>query len=85
MKVRIVCGPRRTKAGVKPLKNPDGPTLAISRAQCIMLAYSPGLAFIKRVFSTSRGIVSNVAMAPALNEAVKCVATLSLKYWVLSS
>lgn len=80
--VRMVWGPRRTKAGTKPLKNPIGPDRAVSWTQLQTLANSPGCAFIMRVFSTSNGCVSAVAIAPARSDDRKCVCTLSSKYLV---
>jgi len=62
----IIFLPRRIKAGINPLKNPDGPTLKISLKQSIKELYVPGGAFIMRVFITSSGIVNRVAVVPVI-------------------
>lgn len=83
--VIIVCGPSRTNAGTKPLKKPSGPWRAVIFITSISPLNSPGLAFITRVFSTSRGCVNVVAIAPAINDEMKCKLGLSSKYGVVSN
>lgn len=64
MNVSTVWGPSRTKAGTYPLKNPRGPSFAVWMIRAPKFANSPGFAFIALVFSTSKGCVSVVAIAP---------------------
>lgn len=78
--VSIVCGPSRKKAGTYPLKKPSGPSCAVYLQTSQSPLNSPGALFITRVFSTSSGWVNVVAMAPAVNEARKCVFGLSVKW-----
>ena len=66
--VIIVCGPKRTNAGVKPLKKTRGnPWRAVNMMRCTGPLNSPGLAFIALVLRTSRGCVMAVAIAPCKN------------------
>ena len=60
----MVWGPNLTKAGTKPLKKAMGPCLAVKVTKSSGPLNSPGLAFIARVLSTSKGCVNMVAMVP---------------------
>ena len=61
----MVCGPKRTNAGTKPLKKTKGnPWQAVNIIRWSGPLNSPGFAFIALVFSTSRGCVMAVAIAP---------------------
>ena len=64
IKVKMVWGPSLTKAGMKPLKKACGPCLAVNPIKPMAPLNSPGLAFMARVFNTSKGCVNMVAMVP---------------------
>ena len=61
----MVCGPSRTNAGTKPLKNANGkPWRAVNTIRCNGPLNSPGFAFIALVLRTSKGCVMAVAIVP---------------------
>jgi len=68
--MKIINVPRRIKAGINPLKRPRGPTLIVSLKQSNTELYFPGGAFIIRVFITSAGMVSKVAIVAIENKRI---------------